>query len=538
MLPHAQGNRGHVLARASLGILSSLSVLLLASCAARLHQPSPQTIAAELGKAQALVNDGCYRCLQEALTTYEQLLIYPNAPADAVAGAFRASLLLALRSKELGLPDELPTQTARAHATKAAALPTSSVEAAPPVLLDAFALVSGETSGLAPEERERRMRERRALWPPRDGALPAARVALESTAATDMVAQYLLLAVDCENAQLRKAIRHEPILARYPQPIMRFRVALCGIPNLLVDPLRQADPRWVDTLYYEGRHEMTKFPAPDIGRAAQLLDLAHAEFPASTAMTLTLGNARNALEEHAVALALFDSILQTEPTHRDALLGRLLSLSYMKRHYDAIRTASQMIDLGTYHMGDAYYWRAWNRYQVHELPSAWTDVEAASKLMVNTAVFTLAGFIAYAQRDLDTAVDRLDRAYRLDHTNCEAVWTEGMVRVDKEEWTDAAARFGTAMTCFADDAAAARGEIQAVQTSSWADAVKTRKVATAQKRAATSEHRHAQSAFNAASSYLRLGKKTEALAYADTAAHHPLLAEKASALRATIAKLP
>jgi tetratricopeptide (TPR) repeat protein len=327
-------------------------------------------------------------------------------------------------------------------------------------------------------------------------------------------------------------------LARYPHPLMRFRLALCGIPGLRLDPLRQADARWVDTLFFEGRHEMTRFPAIDLSRATELFAAAHEAFPASVAITLALGHARNSLEEHQAALALFDAVLAEQPTHRDAMLGRLLSLSYLKRHYDAIRTATQMVDLGTYHMGDAYYWRAWNRYQVHELPSAWTDVEQASTLMVNTAVFTLAGFIAYAQRELETAIDRLERAFRIDQTNCEAVWTEGMVHIDKQDWSHASARFTTAMGCFAADAKAAHDAITVAQESTWAEPVKARRIATAQKRAESSEHRRAQSAFNAASSYLRLAKKSDALAHVHIAAEHPLLKDKAAALRAAIERLP
>jgi tetratricopeptide (TPR) repeat protein len=305
-----------------------------------------------------------------------------------------------------------------------------------------------------------------------------------------------------------------------------------------VDPLRQADARWTDTLFFEGRAEMSRFPSPDVGRAVTLFQSAHEAFPASDAITLALGHANNALEVFDQALALFDSVLAARPTHRDALLGRLLSLSYLRRHYDAIRNATQMIGLGMYHMGDAYYWRAWNRYQVHDLPNAWSDVEEARKLMVNTAVYTLAGFIAYAQRELDTAIDRLDRAYRMDNTNCEAAWTEGMVHVDKEAWDRSSDRFTIAAGCFLADAKAARDAITTVENSTSSEADKARRMATARKRAESSEHRHAQSAFNAASSYLRLGKKAEALGYVDLAANHPLLKDKALALRVTIEKLP
>ena len=508
---------------------------LFSACAAR--GPSPQ-LRMELAKAETLLRDGCFRCLEDALVIYERASGMPNAPAAAKRGGFYTAVLLAARAKELGLPVSEPLHAARAWAAKQPP-PTAAGEVLPPhAYLDALVLFEGETSGLNPEERERINRERRAAWPTLDGLLPPARLRLTPVLGTDMVAQYLALAIDCEDARARKAVDYDTILARYPHPLMRFRVALCGMPQGRPHMLRELDARWVDTLFLEGRAEMSRFPAPDVGRAAELFEAAHAAFPASTAMTLALGNARNALEEFATALALFDSVLERQATHREALLGRLLSLSYMRRHYDAIRTASRMIDLGTYHMGDAYYWRAWNRYQVHDLPTAWSDVEQATKLMVNTAVHTLAGFIAYAQRELDTAIDRLDRAYRMDNTNCEAIWTEGMVHVDNEAWELSSARFTTAMGCFAADAQAARDALTTAQRSAWSESVKARRVATASKRADSSDHRRAQSAFNAASSYLRLGKKNDALRYVDLAAQHPLLKDKAAALRASIEKLP
>jgi tetratricopeptide (TPR) repeat protein len=513
--------------------LSLGALAVLSGCAAR--RPAVQFVE-ELGRAQALVAEGCHQCLQEALTAYERVAARPRAPETAARGAFETALLLTLRARELGLPEQAALGTARAWAAELPPPGKGANELPASVLLDALTLVDGETSGVLHEDRERRNRDRRAAWPA-DGSLPPPRMALSPAISTSLVAQYVALAIDCEDARARKAVNHAEVFARFPQPLIRFRVALCGIPELRLDPLRQENPRWVDTLFFEARAEMSRFPAPDVGRAAELYAAAHEAFPASTAITLALGHARNALEDHAAALALFDAVLESVPTHRDAMLGRLLSLSYLRRHYDAVRTATQMIDLGTYHMGDAYYWRAWNRYQVHELPPAWDDVERASTLMVNTAVFTLAGFVAYAQRELDTAIDRLSRAYRMDNTNCEAVWTEGMVHVDKEQWEPAAARFTSAVGCFAADARQAREAIATAEGSTWADAVKTRRIGTAQKRVETSEHRRAQSAFNAASSYLRLSRKAEALGHVDIAATHPLLKDKAAALRATIEKL-
>src|SRR5690606_10315871 len=182
--------------------------------------------------------------------------------------------------------------------------------------------------------------------------------------------------------------------------------------------------------------------------------------------------------------------------------------------------------------------RAWNQYRVHRLPEAWDDIERARALRSDTAVYTLAGFIAFAQTDLETAAERLARAHELDRANCEAVWTEGLVHVELEAWEVAGARFGTAMACYASDADAARRERDAAAGANIAESIRARQVAEADKRAAASEHRRAQSAFNAASAYVRLRQKALALTYVDTAAAHPLLKDKAAVLRGAIEKLP
>jgi tetratricopeptide (TPR) repeat protein len=283
---------------------------------------------------------------------------------------------------------------------------------------------------------------------------------------------------------------------------------------------------------------MTQRPIADIGKAASLLAPAHEAFPESVAITMALAMARNSLSEYEPALALYDSVLAGAPTHRDALLGRTMSLSYLLRHPDAIASASQMIALGTWHVGDAYYWRAWNRYQLTELEPAWSDIERATKLNINSAVYMLAGIIAYARKDLDTAIARLQRSYELDRENCEAVWTEGLVHVETQAWPLAAPRFALGVTCFTQAAAQARRDIEIAEKAAVSEALKQQRIAATQKRVDTAEHRAAQSAFNAASSYLRLGEKTVALGHVDVAAGHPLLKEKAAALKATIEKMP
>jgi hypothetical protein len=80
--------------------------------------------------------------------------------------------------------------------------------------------------------------------------------------------------------------------------------------------------------------------------------------------------------------------------------------------------------------------------------------------------------------------------------------------------------------------------VQRVQAATYAEALKTRRIEAAQKRLETAEHRRAQSAFNAAQSFLRIGQKAEALIQLETAAEHPLMRDKAASLKASLGKVP
>lgn len=519
----------------TLGFVSTVVTLgafgtVFSGCAAR--GPSLQAIA-EVKRAEALLLEGCYRCLEETLDAMEQFAGAPHPPTHAARLAFEAAILLTVRAKELGVPAEPFLLRARRMAHALAT--TAPAGVSPAVYLDAAEQVMGDTSGLDPEVREERARTRRQA----DADIASARAQLTAAVPADTVAAYLTLALDCDDGRTRREVRPDAVLVRHgDSPLLRYRLAICGAAPADLVPLRTRDPRWVDTHVFEGWRQMATRPVADVPAAAASFEAAHAAFPASHAIMLALAAARNALGEYGAALALYDRVLADEPTHRDALLGRVMSLSYLTRYVDAVTAATRLIALGTWHIGDAHYWRAWNRYQLHQLPAAWADVEHATTLLVNTSVYTLAGYIAYARTELDTAIDRFDRAYVIDHTNCEAAWFGGLVHVDLAAWTAAASKFSTAMDCFTTAAADARAEIAATERAAYAEATKIRRIAAARKRAETGEHRSAQAALNAANCFLRLGRKVQALAHADRATGHPLLKDKAASLKAEIDKLP
>ena len=486
-----------------------------------------------MAKAESLLRAGCYTCLQDALVIFERQAASPRPPLGAQQGVFDAALLIAVRDRELGIPGD--ASMARA---KTAATPASQP------ILDAASLVIGETSGYDPEQRAVFTgRGRPAIE--RDNPR---RRALDAALATDLTAAYVAATIDCESPRLIESVDLPGLIEKYEAvPLMRFRLARCGRPAIApqLAALRAGDPRWTDTLFWEARRELVGSPATgiDFPAALRLFGQAREAFPASLTIAMAWANASLSAEEFEAALAGFDDVLQVFPTHRDALIGRVTALSYLMRHPDAIAAASRVIELGTWHIGDAHYWRAWNRHHLKEYETAWEDVENAIKGLSNTRVYTLGGLIAYARNELPTAILRFDRAYEIDSSNCDATWMSGLVSIDQEQLAIAAPKFTRAMSCFVSSAAALRADLartegQIKRRGTAATATESRRMERNRRDAENADERSAQSAFNAAQCLVRTGQKTQALTHVDVAAAHPRMREKALALKAAIEKLP
>jgi tetratricopeptide (TPR) repeat protein len=504
-------------------------ILLLSSCAAK--GPSPQLVA-DAGKAEALLREGCYSCLNESLAIYEKLLQSKRPPAESAERAFDAALLIAIREKELGIPSQASMKKA-----------LQMVVPGRMPLLDAADVIIGDTSGLDPEQRARVTgRNRPAIEPDNPK-----RRALDAFPQTDLAARYVALAIDCEQQKLIESVNAKALLQSYAGvPLMQFRLMTCGRPGVPgVATLRAADPRWTDTLYWEGRAELgsSRGRSIDFPKALGFFALGRDAFPQSLLLAMAWANTNLAAEEFESALAGFDAVIARYPTHRDALNGRMQALSYLMRHDQGIAAATRLLDLGTWHIGDANYWRAWNRYQLKDYEPAWVDVENAARGLSNARVYMLAGLIAYARKDLPVATDRFDRAFQIDSTACDAVWMSGLVSIDQNDLATAAPKFTRGMTCFVSSAGALRRDAADLEAAiakrgTPATAREQRGIDKSRKDADNAEEKSAQSAFNAAQCYARTGQKTMALTHVDVAIAHPAMREKALALKAAIEKLP
>ena len=502
--------------------------VLAAGCAPK--GPSP-TLIAEAAKARALVQQGCYTCLKEAVAIYDKLSSAKVPVPGIDEGGFDAALLLFIREKELGIREKSAMQF------------RPLVPPSRQAVVDAVELIIGDTTSLDPDQRALVPGRNR---PPIEADNPKRR-ALDAAPGTDLAAKYVALSIDCEQQKLSETLDIKALAAAFAGvPLMQFRLSTCGRPAApSVGALREGDPRWTDTLYWEGRRELTSSlgRAIDFPKVLSLYAQGREAFPNSLMLTLAWANTNLISEEFESALAGFDDVLAVHATHRDAMNGKMQAQSYLMRHSDAIATATRLLELGTWHIADANYWRAWNRYHLKEYDAAWDDVENATRGLANGRVYMLAGLIAYARKDLPVAVQRFDRAYEIDPSACDATWMSGMVSIDQNELAIAAPKFTRGMSCFVSAAGAlrqdrARTEASIQQRGTPATPREQRNLDRLQRDADNAEEKSAQSAYNAAQCYARVGKKTDALTLIDVAIAHPLMREKATVMKAAIEKMP
>ena len=507
-----------------------LAFLLAAACAPK--GPSPLLVA-EVAKANSLVQQGCYTCLREALAIFDKHAAAKVPIPGAREGQFEAALLIAIREGELGIPNEAAWARAR-----------SLVLPARQSVLDAAELIIGDTTSLDPEQRAQRTGFR--ARPPVDPDNPKRR-ALDAALEKDYTAKYVALSIDCEQQKLIESVDMKTLTVAYAGvPLLQFRLSTCGRPAAPnVGALRERDPRWTDSLYWEARREMVASLGEgiDLSKVIGLYGQGREAFPASLMLTMAWANANLMAEEFESALSGFEDVMKVYATHRDAMNGKMQAQSYLMRHPDAVATATRILELGTWHIADANYWRAWNRYHLKEYENAWADIENATRGLSSTRVYLLAGLIAYARKELPTAVDRFDTAFKLDPSACDAVWMSGLVSIDQNELAVAGPKFTRSMTCFESTAKALRrnhAELEKTiqKRGTPPNARDQRNLNRLKHDADTAELKSAQSAFNGAQCYARTGGKELALKLIDVAIGHAEMNEKALALKAAIEKLP
>jgi tetratricopeptide (TPR) repeat protein len=400
--------------RRMMAIFSVVGVLSV-SCATRTAAPPAAAPAIDV---TSLIRRGCYSCLEQAMA--------------AGSGSFEAAVLLALRSKELGLPFAEWAERARALVPAGPAWETY-LEIAASIPADPLSA-----------DRDVILAVRR---PPR-AALDNWRNALASGPASDVFRAYLDVSLACGPGLVdQRETATAAVLDRFADvPLLQYRAGVCGRTALLHEVLRR-DADFADVNLELGRAALQR-ERPDYDEALRYLDAARQAFPASATVVATIGNIHLQREEWPEALATFEATLALVPTHRDALLGKVVSLSHLSQHEAAVASASLLLELGNWFVADAHYWRAWNEYRLGQIPAARADVDRARILARDAPTLVLSGIIAWRERRLDAADADFQDALNLDFGQCEAASYLGGVRAEQRRWQEGLAAFRHAAQCF------------------------------------------------------------------------------------------
>ena len=494
----------------------------VAACGAR----RGPTLEAQLERAALLAAEGCYDCLREALAI--QLAVIPPKEGTPRAvrwhtGIFRVSLLLALRSKELGLDPATPLEHARTHA------PRSQTPAAAAEQIRWTERLPVNPSAVGRDVVEAERGQLNALGREIEQRLAGA------AAAADPLDVYVNVSLACARDTFRGTPDPAAIAApAASEPIVRWRLGICGRSH--EDALRaffDAHPRYVEANYWIGRYRIALVGDPVSRREArERLQAADAAIPGSPAIALDLAGVVRVTSPKD-ALPLYERITGKDARHQDAWLGQGICLTYLERPQDAVDALTRVVDLGRWFLPDALYWRAWNRHTLGELDAAWADIERARQSLYNTVVYGLAGRIAFDRKALDTARDRLERARELDvdRTNCSAVWFLGLVHTHQERWVAGAEVFESAEGCYRGEIERIRAQ-QAIDSREPEEAVRAARQVQSDASIRTAERQAALAAYNAAFAFVRGERREKSRALLERAVQHAEVTDRARELLA------
>jgi tetratricopeptide (TPR) repeat protein len=399
-----------------------------AGCAARTPAPPAPFPAPPPGEDPAdLIARGCYRCLDQAFAEAKR--------RGDERLAFEAAALLALRSKELGLPYDEWMTAARTHAGPDAAPVLSALESIAPHPL------SGDPDGVMNLAGRIQARTSLTAW----------RAALQTGPWSETFRAYVDLALTCAFGRVVENERSftGPLDPVAETPLHQYRLGICDsgqAPRLAA--LRAGHPEFVDADFALGTYAAENAVAPDQEEGLRRLESAAAAFPRSPAIATTIGNVYRAWEEWADALEAYDRALALAPDHPEALIGRTISLSRLSRATEAIDTASRVIAGGRWRQGEAHYWRGWNYFVLEDFARARDDADRAKKLMANAPVFVLSGAIEWRLGRLPSAEAEFEQALLMDLGECEAAANLGVVRGDRGKIPEALAAFTQARQCY------------------------------------------------------------------------------------------
>jgi tetratricopeptide (TPR) repeat protein len=410
----------------------ALAALVTIGCASRgshVNARDPRPVVAEAERA--IVAGSC-------VALHGALASMANARASGVTSLaidryfLEVSVLLDIREAELGLlahrhVDALP-----------AGRPVSTGQQALLELAEAVRSTSrGPREDLAAWQRGRTAaRDRADAWR-RAWSVPG-----------DAVTRYAVLSLECWFGDLvGRSDVDRALLAQDAQALVAWKAATCE--GYDVDALRSLVAR--DASFAEAGY-LLALDALRTGRRDEAIagvQAALAVLPEWPTALVTLGHVLVAVERFEDALDAYDAALRLRPDP-PARVGRLQALSYLERHEAAIAQADELLAGGTWSLGDAHYWKAWNLARLNRLPEAADEASAAKRLMVGAGLMKLSGIIAFRRGLYTEARADLTAALGLADDDCDARFTLAAVEAAERRYGPAGEGFAVATACFRD----------------------------------------------------------------------------------------
>jgi len=520
--------------RVSAGIAmaaAAAACLILGGCTSarpRLDMSPWVAATADMARADGLVRAGCYGCLAQALSVYERLGAPPADLAAARGKAVDTAILLAIRERELGLG--AGRWRARAE-DLARALPP------PRDVAEFFAIVDAvgwRSAGVSAEQQDTIL----AVQPIVSAQFANWRASLLPGAPRDLLSAYALLTLDCLYSYRLSLLKQAawPLPAGAP-PLLRYREAICpgGAPDAIA-ALAADEPRFSELQLWLGEIALGR---GTLRTAERHFLAAVADIPELMAAKYRLGVVAFQMEDIEAAQVHFHDVVKAVPGQRDAMLGEAKTLGYLGRQDAAIAVLDEMVRLGTWYIGDAHYWLAWNRHRLKQYDVADDEIVMARRaLPMDPNVDKLAGLVALARNDTPRAELEFRRAVQhyedRQIRDCDAGYYLASVLVSQRMWAEGAERFVLAVPCYAADEQAARSRIAEIRAADLTEDRKARLITAKEKQVASAQAQQARAAYNGAVAYANLGDKDRARPLAEQASRYPDLADLAQKLLARL----
>ncbi len=492
----------------------------------------PVDWAAEISRADSLFAKGHYTAIKAALGIYKGALEVPAWRAAAAEKYVRSAIAFGLRAKELGiLAPAIGTGGAMTGTEDLAGFVTSEPSlAAYASWLELLAGLPNKIKGKPGDvETGGRTLEAQLDWV--NARVPDLDREIGERAQTDDLAAAVRLAL---RAAFTYKFQDKLAPGNYEELYPRSRLVAFQAsvsPPLVPDFLEaflSLDPEFSEIHYYLGEIALLD---GNLLTAERHYLAVYDKIPESLSVLISLAKVAFQMEETEICLGYNEKALALLPTYRDALLGRGLCLGYLGQNDEALAVLARLLELGTYYLGEAHFWTAWNLNELGRLEEARRAIDSAKVFLVGVSdVTTLAGIVAYRQGRLDDAEKDLRASLDVEPSDTDAAYYLGRLYADRKEWLNSGIYFAGAAFSFQEKENGMEKKIEEIQASEMTPERKARLVAKKRIQILTVQATKATCQYNGAAGFHNAGSFERALDLARLAAAHPAFADKAAEL--------